>query len=161
MQLVLVPFGHLDLFHTKVQYSWASSFLWKVMSSGEDKWHRAELVENWVHIMHWGQIQCFLEILKYWNILELEIKIIIFPGLKFNKELRLYNTHYFEQVTNAVPVGHSNDCYTCAIWQSREHRMPDRSIYEQGWIFVLYHLINAKKVFINRRTIKNATICSK
>lgn len=61
--VVLVPFGHLDLYHTKVQYSWASSFLWKVMSSGEDKWHRTELVENCVHIMHWGNT----EVLKHFR----------------------------------------------------------------------------------------------
>lgn len=73
----------------------------------------------------------------------------------------MYNTLYFEQFKNAVAVGHSNDCYTCAIWQSRAHRMPDCSIYEQGWIFILYNLINAKKVFINRRTIKNAAMRSK
>lgn len=111
--------------------------------------------------MYWGQAQCLLEILKYWNILELEIKIIIFPVLKFNKELRLYNTLYFEQFPSAIAEGDSNDCYTCAIWQSRAQRIPDCSIYEQGWIYVLYNLINAQKVFINRRTIKNATTCSK
>lgn len=30
-----------------------------------------------------------------------------------------------------------------------------------GWMHVLYHLMNYNKVFINRRTIKNVTICSK
>lgn len=73
----------------------------------------------------------------------------------------MYNTLYFEQFPSAIAEGDSNDCYTCAIWQSRAQRIPDCSIYEQGWIYVLYNLINAQRVFINRRTIKNATTCSK
>lgn len=58
------------------------SFLWMVMSSGEEEWHRRIVGE--LHIM-----QCLLEILKYWNVSELKIKIIIFPVLKFNEELGL------------------------------------------------------------------------
>lgn len=38
--------------------------------------------------------------------------------------------------------------------------MPACCIYEPGWIYVLYDLIDDNKVFINRRTIKNVTICS-
>lgn len=77
--------------------------LWAVTSSERGKRHRAELVEN----------SCAYHVLKTdtvfalrWNILELEIKIIILPVIKFNKELRLYNT---------VPAGDSNDCYTCTF----------------------------------------------
>lgn len=54
----------------------------------------------------------------------------------------------------AVAVGDSNDCYTCAICGSRLHGMPACCICEPGWMYVLYHLINDNKVYINRRTIK-------
>lgn len=66
--------------------------LWEVTSSERGKRHRVELVEN----------SCAYHALKTdtafalcWDILELEIKIIILPVTKFNKELRLYNTRYF------------------------------------------------------------------
>jgi len=79
--------------------------------------------------------------------------MIILSVIKFNKELRLSNTPYFQQFTDVVAAGDSNDHYIRAICCSGVHRMPACCIYEPGWIYVLYYLINYNKLFINRRTI--------